>query len=99
MFKADRLAAVFAQLRAHEVERTAAVTQSLTGGEWIYLDRRTAVLTVRAQLVESFEATAFALPVSNLILDEVERGSTAKVGDWKHRLEDCLKAGAFAFFR
>src|SRR5688500_19279752 len=99
MLQADGLAAVFAQLWAHEVERAAAVTQSFAGSERVYLDRRTAVFTVRAQVVESFKPAAFALPVTDLILDEVESGGAAEVWNRKHRLKHRLQTRTLALFR
>src|SRR5687767_15951137 len=99
MLQADGLAAVFAQLRAHEVGCAATVTLSLAGGERVNFDRRTAVLTVRAQVVETFKTSAFALPVTDLILDEVERGGAAKVRNWKHGLQHRLETRTLALFR
>src|SRR6185503_2578307 len=79
VFETDRLAAVFAQLWSHEVERAATMTKRIAGSERVHLDRRTAVFTVRTQIVKTFETSALALPVTNLVLDKIQRGSTAKV--------------------
>src|SRR5690349_6976403 len=46
VFQTDRLAAVFAELRANEVERAAAMTKRVARSQRIHLDRRAAVLTV-----------------------------------------------------
>ena len=83
VLQADRLAAVFAKLRANGVERAALVTKRFAGRQRIDLDRRAAVLTVRAKIVQTFEPSALTLPVADLILDKIERGGAAKVGDRK----------------
>src|SRR6185369_6208416 len=99
MFQTDGLAAVLAKLRADKIERAATMTKRFAVSQRVHLDRRTAVLTVRAKIVQTFEASAFALPVTDLVLDEVERGSAAEVGDWKNRLKDGLETGSFTLFR
>jgi hypothetical protein len=84
VLQADWLAAVFAKLRAHKVERAAAMTERFARCERVHLDRGAALFTIRAQVVKTFETSAFALPVTNLVLDEVEGGGAAEVGDRKH---------------
>ncbi len=99
VLQADRLAAVLAKLRTHGIEGAALVTERFAGSERIDLDRRAAVLTVRAQVVETFEAAALTLPVADLILDEVERRGLAKIRDRKDRLKHSLQSGVLALFR
>jgi hypothetical protein len=74
------------------------VTQRISCGEWVDLDCRSAVLTIRSQIIQAFEATAFTLPVANLVLNEIERGRASKVRDWKDRLKDGLQSCWFSFF-
>ena len=50
-------------------------------------------------MVEPFEITALALPVANGIIDELELGDVAEVGDGEHGGEDGLKAVVFALLR
>ena len=87
VLEADRLAAVVAKLRTNGVKGAALVTKRFAGGKRIDLDRRTAVLTVCAQVIQTFEMSALALPVSDLILDKIERRRLAKIRDRKDRLE------------
>ena len=46
-----RFSTVFTKLRTHVVEGAAFVTEGFARGQWIYLDRRTAGLTVCAQVI------------------------------------------------
>jgi hypothetical protein len=75
------------------------VTKGFTGCQRIDLDGGTAVLTISAQVVQSLEPSAFALPVTDLILDEIERRSAAEIGDGENGLEHSLESGVLALFR
>src|SRR5262249_728764 len=46
VFQTDRLAAVFAKLRANKVERAATMTKRVARGQRVHLDRSAAVFTV-----------------------------------------------------
>src|SRR5207244_4681318 len=76
MLQADRLAAIFAEPRSHVIKSAALVAKRLNRRQRIYFNRRAAVLAVRAQIVQALEATALALPVADLIFDEIERCRT-----------------------
>src|SRR5438093_1628091 len=57
------------------------------------------MLTIRAQVVQPFQTSALTLPVADLILDEIERGSAAKIGDGKNRHEHSLESCVLTLFR
>src|SRR6185436_17608274 len=90
MLQPDRLTAVFAKLRPHRVEGAALVTERLAGRQRVYLDRRAAMFAVGPEIVQTFQPSALALPITDLIFDEIESSGTAKIGDWKDGLEHSL---------
>src|SRR5215468_644801 len=78
MLQADGLAAVRAQFGTHRIERAANVAQSLARTQRIDLDLRAAALTGCAQVLQTFEVAALALPVADLVLDKIQRRRLAK---------------------
>src|SRR5258708_6072175 len=99
VLEANGLAAVRAKFRPDIIKGAAHVTECLAWPQRIDLDAGLATLTRRAQVFQSFQIAALALPIADLIFDKVERRSFAKVGDRKHRPKDRLKASALALFR
>src|SRR6185503_6915590 len=99
VLQTDRLTAVRAQLGTNGIESSANVAKRFAGTQRIDFDVGPATLTGGAQVLETFKIAALALPVTDLILDEIERGRFAKIRNRKYRLEDRLQAGADALFR
>src|SRR5215471_747026 len=64
VLEGDGLAAVVAQYRRHCVVGSALRAGDVLGGVWIHLQDRAARPAVRSQVVESFQLTALALPVT-----------------------------------
>ena len=58
-----------------------------------------AALAGGAELVESLQVAALALPVADGVADELERGDAAEIRDREDGVEDRLKAGIFALLR
>jgi hypothetical protein len=50
-------------------------------------------------MMETFQVSAFALPVPYGITDEFESRDTAKIRDREHGIKNGLQAGIVAFFR
>ena len=84
VFQAHRLAAIRTKLRPYGIEGAAHMAQCFAGTERIDLDIRAAALTSGAQVFQAFQIAALALPVTDLILDEIERSRLAKIGNRKH---------------
>src|SRR5216683_2586712 len=99
VFQAYRLSAIRAELGTDRIESAANVTERFAGTQRIDFDTGAAMLTGRAQIFQSFQIAAFALPVADVILDKVERGRLAKVRDRKDRLKDRLQPGALSLLR
>ena len=51
------------------------------------------------QVMETFEVSALAFPVSDGIADELECGDSAKIRDWEDGIKNRLKPGVFALLR
>src|SRR6185369_4434467 len=79
MFQSNRLSAVLAELWPNEVESAAFMTECLACCERIHLYTRAARFTVGSQIVQAFQPAALTLPVTDLILDEIEGRGTAEV--------------------
>ena len=47
-------------------------------------------------MMKSLEVTAFAFPVTNRVVDELQLRDIAEVADGKDRLKDCLQPGIIA---
>ena len=60
---------------------------------------RAAVLTSGAQVMQSLEVTAFALPVPDRIVDELQLCDAPEIGDREHRLEYRLQTRIVALTR
>ncbi len=99
VFQADRLAAIRAEFGTDGIERAAFVTKDLCRVKRINLYLRTALLTIGTQMLQSFEISAFALPVADLELDIFERCGFAKVRNREDRLKDRLQTYARPLFR
>jgi hypothetical protein len=75
------------------------VAERFTRRQRIYLDSRTAVFAVSAQVVKTLEAAALALPVADLILDKIECCRAAEIRDGKDGLKDGLETSVLTLFR
>ena len=91
MLEADRLTAVITKVRTDRIKCAAVVTKNLGGVKGVDLDLGTAILTVRTQVLEALEVAAFTLPVTDLILDVLERRCLAKIRYGKDRGKDRLQ--------
>src|SRR6267142_4902042 len=98
VLEADGFAAVRAKFRTDVIKGAAHVTQRLAWPQRIDFDAGLATFTRRAQVFQSFEIAALALPIADLVFDKIERRRFAKVGDRKHGLEDRLQTGALPLF-
>jgi hypothetical protein len=96
MLQTDRLAAIGAQLRTDRIEGTAHVAESFARAQGIDLDARIAILTGRPQKSQAFKVAALALPVADLIFDEIQHCRLAKIRNRKDGFEYRLQTGAFA---
>jgi len=85
VLEADRLTAVVAEVRADRVKGAAVLTKDFGRVERIDLDLGRAVLTVRTEVLEALQVSALALPVTDLILDVLERRGLAKIRYRKDR--------------
>jgi hypothetical protein len=99
VLKADRFAAIVAEVRANGIKGAAVVTEHFGRIERIDLYLGTTVLTICAQMLEALEVTALALPITYLILDILERSSLAKIRNRKDRGKDRLQTHIVPLFR
>jgi hypothetical protein len=89
------IADVTARLVLHPAPRTEHQVIAVGVGN----QRRPAVLAGLAQVVQPRELAAFALPVADRVLDELERRILAEVANREDGLEDRLKTGVFTLRR
>src|SRR5262249_56175939 len=94
--QSDRVAALVAELGRVGVVGSALLAEHFARVKWIGDDGGTAVLTSSAEVVQSLEVTALALPVADRVIDELQLRDVAKVGDWEHRLKHRLQARVVA---
>jgi hypothetical protein len=80
MLERDRLAAVIAEHGRNRVHRPALRAGNVLCGVWIHAKYRAARAAIGAKVVESFELTAFTLPVTNRVLDEIKLRGLAEIG-------------------
>ena len=97
--QADRLAADVAHVAPRLVGAAAARAEHLAVAVGVRDQRGAAVGARLAQVVQARQLAALALPVADRVLDELERGVLAEVGDREHRLEDRLQPGVLALGR
>jgi hypothetical protein len=50
-------------------------------------------------MVQTFQVSAFAFPISDGIADEFEGRNATEIRDWKNGVEHGLKPGVIAFLR
>ena len=94
--QADRVAALVAEVGRVLVVGAALLAEHVAGVEGVGDDHGAAMDAGGAQVMETFEVTALALPVADGEVDEVELGDVAKIGDGKDRGKDGLQAGVVA---
>src|SRR5258705_1708075 len=97
--QADGVAALGAEVRGVLVVGSAEVAEHVARVEGVGDDHVAAVSAGRAEVVETLEVAALALPIADREVDELELGDVAKVGDRKDGGEDGLQAVVFAFLR
>ena len=90
VFQTDRLAAVRAKIWTHDVKSSAIVTENFCRIERINLDFRAAILTIGAEMFQSFQISAFALPVADLIFDKFEHRGFAEIREGVAMLRSCV---------
>jgi len=85
VLETNGLAAIVAKIWSNCVKGSAVVAEDLSRIERVDLDLGAAVLTVCAKVLEALEITALALPVSDLVLDILERRCLSEIGDGENR--------------
>jgi hypothetical protein len=96
---ADRVAALGAEVGCIGVVRAALGAKHFAGMERIGDYGSAAVLTSGAQVMQSLEVTAFALPVPDCVIDKLQLGYAPEIGDREHRLEYRLQTRIVALTR
>ena len=91
-----RIATLVAEVRRVRVIGSALGAQHVAGVERVGNNGRTAILASSTQMMKSLEVTAFAFPVTNRVVDELQLRDIAEVADGKDRLKDCLQPGIIA---
>ncbi len=94
--QADGVAALGAEVRRVLVVGSAEVAEHVARVEGVGDDHVAAVGAGRAQVVETLEVAALALPVADGVVDELELGDVAEVGDGEDGGEDGLEAVVLA---
>ena len=94
--QSNRIAALVTEVGRVGVVGAALAAQHFAGMKRIGNDRRSAILASGAEVVQALQVAALALPVTNGVIDELQLGYVAKVGDRKDRLKHRLQAAVFA---
>src|SRR6185436_17454523 len=81
MLETHGLAAVVAKIWPNGVKGAAVFAKDLCRVKRIYLNLGTAVFAVSTEMLQSLEVAAFALPVSDLVLDILKGRRFAKIRD------------------
>src|SRR5207248_1057923 len=68
----DWIAALVAEIRSIGVVRAALLAQHFAWMKWIGDDRRAAVLTSGAQMMQPLQVAALAFPVADRVIDELQ---------------------------
>ncbi len=95
----DGVTADVADLDAILVDHAALLTVDRLFVRVVGDDLRAAVRAGHAQVLETLELTALALPVANGELDEVERAGLPEIAEWENARENRLEACVLTFFR
>ena len=99
MLKCYRLAAVVAKNRRYGVGGAALSAGLFFGGVRVDSENRAARTAVCAQVIKPLELSAFALPVTDRVLDKLELRGLPKIGYRKHGSEHRLETGVLALSR
>ena len=94
--QADRVAALVAERHHVLVEGAAMVAENVAGVERIGADGGAATAAGGAQVVQTFQVAALALPVADRVIDELQLADAAEIGDRKDRVENGLQADVVA---
>ena len=97
--EADGVAADVADITARLVRLAASRAEHFVLAVRIRHERVAAVHTGLPEMMQAGEPSALALPVSDRVLDELERRVLAEVADRKDRLEHGLQSGVLALGR
>src|ERR1019366_2335399 len=94
--QADRISAFGAEVGGVLVIGSAETAEHIARVEGVSDDHMAAVGAGGAQVVETLEIAALALPVTDREVNELEFGNVAEVGDGEDRGENGLQAVVFA---
>src|SRR5581483_10547462 len=95
----DGVAALVTEIRRVGVVSSAFAAEHLAGMKRIRDNGEPAVLTRGAQVVQTLQVAALALPVADGVIHEFQLGDFAEVGDGKHGLKYRLQSGVVALTR
>ena len=90
------VSALSAEVRRVLVVGSAEITKHFARVERVCYDHVAAACTGRAEMVEALQVAAFALPVANREIDELELRDIAEVGDGEHGGENGLETVVLA---
>ncbi len=93
------VAALVAERRRVLVERAALVANDVAGLVRIRNHRSSAIAAGGAQMMQSFQVAALALPVADRVVHEFQLRHLAKIFDRKHGCKHRLKPGVIALAR
>ena len=96
---ADRVAALFAERRRVLVERAALRAEHVAGLVRIGDHRSAAIAASGAQVVQTLQVAALALPVPDGVVHEIQLRQAAEILNRKHRSEHRLQAAVLALGR
>jgi hypothetical protein len=97
--QANRVAALVAEIGRVRVVRAAFLAEHFARVKWIGDNRGAAILTSSAQVVQSLEVTAFALPVADRIVNKFKLRDIAEIRNREYRLKDRLQTSVIALAR
>jgi hypothetical protein len=94
--QAHRVAALVAERDHVLIEGSAMAAQNVARVERVRADGGAAIAAGGAEVVQTFQVAALALPVADRIIDEFEIAHAAKIGYRKDGIEHGLQADVFA---
>jgi hypothetical protein len=94
--QSDRVAALVAEIWRIRVIGSAFIAEHVARMKWVSDDRRSAILTSRPQVMQSLQVPAFAFPVADGVIHELQLRNISEIADREHRLKHCLQTGIVA---
>src|ERR1700693_2134076 len=82
--QSDRVAALVAEIRRIRVIRSALVAKHIARMKRVSNDRRSAILASGSQVMQSLEVAAFAFPIANSVVHELQLRDISKIADREH---------------